>query len=161
MIRLEKFIISIAEKANWVSAASVVIMMVLTAADVILRFFRMPIPGTYEIVGLLGTVTVSFSLGYTSIEKGHIAVDFLVQKFNVKTRLAINAVNNFIGMVFFGIIAWRCVLYAQSLHKVGEVSLTIQMPTYPFVYGIAVGSVLLCFVLMVEFIQSLRGVETA
>jgi len=161
MIRLEKFIISIAEKANWVSAASVVIMMVLTAADVILRFFRMPIPGTYEIVGLLGTVTVSFSLGYTSIERGHIAVDFLVHKFNVKTRLAINAVNNFIGMVFFGIIAWRCVLYAQSLHKVGEVSLTIQMPTYPFVYGIAVGSVLLCFVLMVEFIQSLRGVETA
>ena len=39
-----------------IAAISLIVMMVLTCADVIMRAFRKPISGTYEIVGFLAAV---------------------------------------------------------------------------------------------------------
>ena len=36
---------------NGVSAAAIALIMLLTCADVVLRLFGRPIPGTYELVG--------------------------------------------------------------------------------------------------------------
>ena len=45
-----------------VSAAAIVAMMTLTCADVVLRWFRHPIKGTYELVSFLGAIAVSFAI---------------------------------------------------------------------------------------------------
>lgn len=158
MFRFERFINLLSHRFNWIAAGAIVAMMLLTSTDVILRFFRHPIPGTYEIVGLLGAVVVAFSLAYTSVEEGHIAVDFLVQKFPGNVQLFITAMNALISTLLFGLIAWQSILYASELKQSGEVSLTLQTPTYPFVYGIALGCGLLCFVLFLEFIKSLKRI---
>lgn len=155
MVALERFISLVTDRFNWVAAGAVVIMMTITTADVILRLFRHPIPGTYEVVALLGTVVIAFSLAYTSMEKGHIAVEFLVQKLPRKLQTAISAINDLLGTFLFGLIAWQSVLYAADLKRSGEVSLTLQMPTYPFVYGIAFGCGLLGLLLLFECTKSL------
>jgi len=155
MIRIEKIINSLSIKANRIAAASIVAMMLLTTADVILRLFRHPIPGTYEVVGLLGSLVISFSLAYTSIEKGHIAVEFLVQKFSEKAQGVIGAVNALISSTFFGIVSYQSFIYATELMESGEVSLTLQMPTYPFVYGISIGCTFLCIVLIFEILLNI------
>jgi len=80
MARIQKEIARISTGFNTLAGAAVIIMMLLTCADILLRLLRHPIPGTYEMVGFLGTVIISFSLAYTSIEKGHIAVEILVEK---------------------------------------------------------------------------------
>ncbi len=159
MVRIERRINAAAGWMNWISAGALVVMMLLTTADVVLRIFRNPIPGTYEVVGLLGAVVVSFSLGYTSIEKGHIAVEFLVRRFSTRVQTTINAVHELVSLVFFIIATWRSIIYGTELMKSGEVSSTLQMPTYPFVYGIAFGCSLLSVILFIEFIKSIRGVE--
>ncbi len=156
MLYGEKLIHTLANKFNWIAASAVVTIMFLTTADVILRLFRHPIPGTYELVGLLGTVIISFSLAYTSMQKGHIAVEFLVQKLPRKVQLMIAAANDLIGTILFGLIAWQCFIYAVALRQSNEVSLTIQMPIYPFAYGIAVGCGLLCLLLLFEFFTSIK-----
>jgi len=69
MFRFGKIITLLSRRLNWIAAGAIIVMMLLTTADVILRIFRHPIPGTYEIVGLLGAVVVSFSLAYTTVEK--------------------------------------------------------------------------------------------
>lgn len=158
MFHLEKIIQALADKFNWVAAGAVVAMMVLTSADVVLRLFRHPIPGTYEMVGLLGAVVVSFSLAYTSIQKGHIAVEFIVQKLPAKGQALITVVNDFLGFALFALIAWQSVLYALDLTANGEVSLTLQMPIYPFVYGVAIGCGFLSFLLLFNFFKSLQGI---
>lgn len=157
MLRIEKTITATAEKANWISAAALIIMMLLTTLDVILRLFKSSVPGTYEIIGLLGSVVTSFSLGYTSVEKGHIAVDFLVMRFSPKVQTFIGAANAMIAAVLFGIITWQSLLYGIDLFNKGQVSPTIQMPIYPFVFGVAVGCGLLTLVLVVEFMHLLRS----
>ena len=45
--------------------------------------------------------------------------------------------------------------YAADLQAFGEVSMTLQMPVYPFVYGIAVGCWLLVLVLVVRVLKNL------
>jgi TRAP-type C4-dicarboxylate transport system permease small subunit len=141
---------------NWIACAAVVVMMLLSTADVISRVFNKPIPGTYEIIGFLGTVIVSFALAFTSLEKGHIAVEILVEKLPERLQLAIESFNNLLGALFFGLISYQAVVYAFDIKSSGEVSLTIQMPIYPFIFGIAVGCGLLGLLLMADFIKSLK-----
>jgi TRAP-type C4-dicarboxylate transport system permease small subunit len=157
MQRLEKIVNSVSGKSNAVAAAAVVLIMMMIVVDVILRQFRMPIPGTYDLVGLLGSLVISFSLGYTSIQKGHIAVEFLFDKLPGRARSVIGAVNELVGALFFIILGWQSFIYAFRLKMSGEVSPTIQVPTYPFVLGIALSCVLLSLILALNFIREARG----
>ena len=93
------------------------------------------------------------------MEKSHIAVEFLVQKLSASKQRVIMAVNEILSSLLFVMISWRCIIYGSELRNSGEVSLTLQMPTYPFAFGIALGSALLSLVLFVDFLKSLRGVE--
>ena len=153
--RLEKWTARAAEIFNWVAATAITGMMLLTCMDIVLRLFRRPIPGTYEVVGFLGAVFAAFSLGYTSVNRGHIAVDFLVQKLPPRAQTVIDGVNALICAVLFGLLARQSMRYAADLQSFGEVSMTLQMPVYPFVYGIAAGCWLLVLVLAVRVLKNL------
>lgn len=158
-LRIERFVAGLSEKVNWIGAAVLVFMMLLTVADVFGRLFKSPIPGTFEIIGFTGAAVIALALPYTSVMKGHIAVDILVQRLPWLARVIINAVNALVSMVLFGVISWQCVVFARSMKRSAEVSLTLQMPVYPFVYGIAAGCALLSLVLLVELVRQLRGAE--
>lgn len=160
LTKINKQVNSLSLLLNWLSAASIVTMMLLTFFDVVLRLFRHPIPGTYEMVGFAGAVMVSFSLGHTSLERGHIAVDFLVSKFPNKIQLIIDRVNTLVCTGLFSLIAWQSVFYALNTKKSGEVSMTLQMPVYPFIFGIAAGCGLLSIVLLLRFLLSFTPDET-
>ncbi len=135
---------------------AVIAIMTLTVLDVILRFFRYPIPGVYDMVGLLGAVIISFSLAYTSVEKGHIAVDLVIQKLPERSQAVIDVITHFFSILFFLTAAWQCICYGMDIMSSGEVSMTIRVPIYPFVFGTAVGCLLLTLILTVEFIKSLK-----
>lgn len=155
IIRLEQWLRRLADAFNWVAAAAVVGMMLLTCADILLRLFRRPIPGTYEMVGLLGAVFAAFSLAYTSYHRGHIAVDFLVQKLPPRGQTAFEAGNSLVAAAFFAFVARQCIIYGRQLRDVGEVSMTLQVPLHPFVYGIAAGCGLLAAVLLLGGVRAL------
>lgn len=155
--RLEKWSTRASEIFNWVAAAAVTGMMLLTCMDIVLRLFRRPIPGTYEVVGFLGAVFAAFSLGYTSANRGHIAVDFIVQKLPSRVQTIVDAVNAAVCAALFGLLAQQSMRYAADLRSFGEVSMTLQMPVYPFVYGIAAGCWLLVLVLVVRFLSDLAA----
>jgi TRAP-type C4-dicarboxylate transport system permease small subunit len=147
-----------AARLNWVAAAAIVAMMLLTVADVVLRLFRMPIPGTYEMVGFLGAAIIAFSLAYTASEKGHITVDVLVQLFPKKGQAFIDALNELIGAAFFGLIALAGMEAASEIKNAGEVSLTLELPIHPILYGIAAGCAFLASILLRDFFASLKRV---
>ena len=157
--RIDYWISTVAAVANQLAAAAVVGMMLLTTADVILRFFRCPIPGTYEIVSFLGAVMISFSLAATSINRGHIAVDFLIKKLPPKAAGFIDRVNTVICAVMFILITRYLLLYAADARRVGEVSMTLQIPVYPFIYGIAAGCAVLCAVFLLQIVRPFAETE--
>jgi TRAP-type C4-dicarboxylate transport system permease small subunit len=142
-----------------VAGGFVLAMMLLTTSDVVLRLFRNPITGTYDMVGLLGAAFVSFALAHTSLEKGHIAVDFLVRKLPPRPRRLIDAGTELLSLGLFILVCVQSLRYAGRLRRMGEVSLTLRAPLHPFVYGIAVGSGMLCLVLLLRAAASLRALR--
>jgi len=150
-----RWLATLSRGLNALAGAAVAAMMLLTCADIVLRLLRRPLTGTYELVGFCGALAVSFALAQTSIDRGHIAVDFLVQRFPPRVRAVVEAVNSLVAAALFGLVAWQAVGYAASLRRAGEVSMTLQLPVYPIAYGIALGCGVLCLVLLSRTVESL------
>jgi TRAP-type C4-dicarboxylate transport system permease small subunit len=66
----------------------------------------------------------------------------------------IESITTIFGLFFFSLIAWQCVIYANELRRSGEVSLTLELPFYPFVYGISFSAVVVCFILLSDLFKS-------
>ena len=154
----ERIATNLARKLYWVAGTAIVAMMLLTCADVILRYFRRPIPGTYELVCFLGAVAVAFAMAHTSVERGHVAVSIVVRLFPKRIQDLIESITGSFGFAFFALIAWQSVIYANDLRAYGEVSLTLQLPFYPFVYGIGFSAAAVCLVLLADLFKSLMKV---
>jgi len=160
IIRINQYVSKLATAVNWLAAAAIVLMMMITTIDVVSRMFRVSIPGTYETIGFLGALGIAFALPYTAAQKGHIAVDFLVQRFSRPARIMVNIFNSTLALLLFSAIAWQCIRYGESLRASGTVSATLEMPVYPFVYGVAAGCLLLCPVLIMDLLLQFKGVES-
>ena len=154
----ERIATNLARKLYWVAGTAIVAMMLLTCADVILRYFRRPIPGTYELVCFLGAVAVAFAMAHTSVERGHVAVSIVVRLFPKRIQDLIESITGSFGFALFALIAWQSVIYANDLRAYGEVSLTLQLPFYPFVYGIGFSAAAVCLVLLADLFKSLMKV---
>lgn len=154
--RITSWIAQAARRINYISCAAILAMMLLTCSDVVLRLLRKPIPGTYELVSYLGAIVVAFSLAYTSVEKGHIWVELLTEKLPRRARRIVEGLGSLAGAVFFALAAWQCAVYGNDLKAGGEVSLTLEMPTYPFAYAIFLGCAALTLVLVFEAFQDIR-----
>jgi len=152
---LEKISNKLARMLFWVAGLSIIIMMLLTCADVALRFFRMPIPGTYELVCFMGSVAVAFAIAHTSALKGHVAVSVVINLLPKRFQLLLECITNGLGFILFLLISWQSVLYADTLRSTGEVSLTLQLPFYPFVYGIGLSAAAVCLLLLADLNRNL------
>jgi len=142
-----------------IAAMAIVAMMSLTCADVILRMFRRPIAGSYEIVSLLGAIAVSFAVAHTLAERGHVAVSLIVQLFPKRLQGIIESIISIFGIILFGLIAWQSVLYGMDCQRSGEVSLTLELPFYPVIYGVALCAVVVCLVLLVDLANAVAKVK--
>jgi TRAP-type C4-dicarboxylate transport system permease small subunit len=138
----------------WIAGCFLAAMIVLTCANIVLRLVWGPVRGTYELMGYFGAVMMAFTLGYTQIRRGHIAVDILVGGFSKKTRRILNGVNCFTCMIFFALVAWQISKYATTLWKTGEVTETLRIIYYPFTYSVALGCAALSLVFLTEFLKS-------
>jgi TRAP-type C4-dicarboxylate transport system permease small subunit len=152
---LEKWVIRVSYGFNVAGGICILAMMFLTCSDVFLRIFQRPITGAYELVGFLGALFVSFSLAHTSFQRGHIAVDFLVQKLSDGARVMILCINDLLGSLLFGLIAYQSMVYGSKLKSAGEVSMTLKLPVFPVVYGIGLGCGLLSLLLLVAVLSHL------
>ena len=144
---------------DMIAATAIVAMMTLTCADVVLRFFRKPITGTYEIVAFLGALTVSFAVAHTSAEKGHVAVNLVVRLLAKRTQGIVELTIAVLSFFLFALIAWQSVLYGISSQRAGEVSLTLEFPIYPIIYGVALGTGAVCVVCLVDAIEAVKKVR--
>lgn len=142
---------------HWVAGICLVSMMLLTTADVILRAFRHPILGAYEIVGFAGALVIGLSMPYTSWVRGHVYVDALLVRFSKGPRVILRVATRFMGVGLFAVLAWNLMKYGLDLRAAGEVSPTLQLKFYPVVLGFALAALLQSVVLICDLVQVVRG----
>jgi TRAP-type C4-dicarboxylate transport system permease small subunit len=152
-----KTINGISRFLNIIAGISLIFLMLLTITDVILRGFKSPVPGTYEVVAFAGAVVIGFSMPLTSWLRGHIFVDFFILRFSQKGRDIFNIVTRCLVGVLFFLIGWNLIKYGIDLQKSGEVSLTLQMPFYPIAYGVGVCCFIQCLVMVCDIVKISGG----
>lgn len=133
-------------------------MMGLTSSDVVLRyFFNRPIKGSYDIVGLLGAVTIALSIGYTQLNGRHVATEFIQFIKSRAIQGVVRTVGCLLSIGMYAILAWQCGSVGAQFRAAGRVSDTVQIPIYPLLYIVALGCAVNCLVLLVDLFRSLLG----
>ena len=133
-----------------------VIMMMLTATDVVFRYiFNRPIAGSIELVEYMMAVLVSFGLAYCALEGSHVSVDLVVNTFSEKTQAVIECITSFISLGLFILVTWQSVIYISDNFYSGLESPVLLIPTYPFIAVLAIGFAVLCLVLLMNFFRNL------
>jgi TRAP-type C4-dicarboxylate transport system permease small subunit len=130
-------------------------MVALTCTNILLRTLWVPVQGTFELMGFAGALVTAFALGYTQIKKGHISVDVLVETFSPKIKRILVFINNVICCAFFGLAAWQLAVKAGTLEATGEVTETLGIIYYPFIYAVALGCFVLALVMLTDIARQI------
>ena len=157
---MERLLNGVGRLSRWINVIAglaITFIMLLTVVDVILRTFRRPIVGTYELVAFSGAVVVGFAIPLTSWLRGHIYVDFFTAKLPKTLRSTFNLITRAMGIALFLLIGWNLIKVGMDLQQSGEVSLTLQLPFYPVAYGVAVSCFVQCLVLLTDMAKIARG----
>lgn len=130
----------------YVACASLMVMVLVTSAEVVLRIFRLSLTGAYDIVKIAAAITIAAALPYTTAIKGHVAVEYFFHKLGRRGRIVVDALMRLGGMALFGLLAWGCVDYGNSLRAKGEVSMTLQLPIFWVPYVLATSCALVVLI---------------
>ena len=137
---------------DFVAGSVLVLMMLLTVVDVILRYLGRPIPGTYELVSLAGAVVIGFAIPRTSWDKTHVTVDFLVDRY-AERRGIFDVTTRVFSLFLFLLLGWNLVVMGTSLAKTGEGTLTLCLPIYPIAYLLGICCFAECLVLVADIVK--------
>ena len=141
----------------YVSCAALFIMLLLGFGNMFFRTVWIPIKGSYELIGFLGALVASLPLGFAQIRKSHIAVDIVTDRYPIRMQHTVEAISYLVCAAFFLITAWKTASWGNIIRHSGEVSETLRIPYYPFVYAVAAGFVILSLALIVDTIVLILG----
>lgn len=121
----------------WVAGVSLMVMILVTSAEVVLRVFRLSMTGAYDLVKIAAALTIAAGLPYTTAIKGHVAIEYFFHKLGRRGRAVVDAAMRLVAIALFSLLAWGCVDYGNSLRSKGEVSMTLQLPVFWLPYVLA------------------------
>ena len=145
----------IARLLNIFGVSMGLIMVLIVTANVIGRYlFRRPLIGTVEVEEFMLLVLVFFGIGYAQTKKRHVSIATLVDRLPQKAQLVINNVTYLPSLIVFSLITWQSLVMAKKYWIKGVSSLFLEVPLSPFLCIVAVGTAVLCLVLLSDFIFS-------
>ena len=138
---------------KYIALWTLALMMFLTFVDVLGRYvFNSPVPGAGELIQFMMGIFVTFSVVYTAHQKSHIGVDLVINRFNKNTRKIIGCITSFISLFIFIFITWQTIVSISDEFHSNLTSAVLYIPVYPFIAASAFGFVILCLVLLADFI---------
>jgi len=154
--KFERFNRRLSGLFEWIGLAGILLMMVITCIDVVgAKVFLWRLFGAIDIVMLSQIVAIAFAASMALILGRHIQVEFFVARLPRLAQAVINSIVTLLGLGLFIVIVWRLCVLGYSFQTSGEYSATAKIPYYPFAYGIALASIPVCLVFLLEFLKSL------
>lgn len=139
--RLARCLRGIDALAGFTVSLALFVVMVLTTADVVSRYFlSRPIAAALELTEALMAVIIFAALPLVSARGTHITVDLLEMAMGERVSLYLDAVVQFVCALAIGVVAWRVFVRAAQLHGYGETSAVLMYPVWPTAAIVALGS---------------------
>jgi len=141
----------------WMSAIALVVIMLLGTVDVLLRVvLQKPLLGTYEITQFLMVFAVFGGLVYAAMHDGHVTIDWIAMVLPKRILAIVNSIACFLGILLFASVAWQSMIQGNELLRKGQTSFVLGIPLYPFLWVVALGSIVLALVLLSKLRDSIR-----
>ncbi len=119
-----------------VAAAVLVLLVLLTIADVGLRYLlALPIRGAHEVTQVMMLAIVMLSLAFCETQGGHIRVDVLDSLLGRRGRRLVDALTALLAAAALLAMAHRAVLRALDAREYGDASSFLELPLWPH-YGV-------------------------
>jgi TRAP-type C4-dicarboxylate transport system permease small subunit len=139
-----------------VSMVALVVIILVTLVDVIMRNLGHPIVGSMEIVSFLGAVVIGFAIPYASWKRVHVYVDVVLEKLKPSHRKVFDSATRCLGIALFVFIGTYFIVYGLDLRRTHEVSPSFKLPYYPIPWGLAVASFLQSMTLIADLVKITR-----
>lgn len=154
--KFEKFCRLLCRWFEWIGLTALFVIVFITCIDVIgSKLFRMPVFGAIDIVMLSQLVAISFAAASALILGSHIQVEFFVLILPRRVQAVIESIILLFGLALFIMIIWRLSVFGYSLQTGEETSDAARIPLYPFAYSIALASIPVCLVLLLQFFNAI------
>lgn len=143
----------ICEKASACGMFFFLLMVVITALDVFLRyFFSKPLSGTVELTEFFMVIVFFTSVAYAQWTGGHIVMDIVTAKISKKSQDLLSVVTTFWSVVTVGACLWAMISYASTCELYSPV---LSLPIAPFVWFASAGCTLLLLTLIHDFLAAI------
>jgi len=149
-VRLLRRIVSV---LGVVAGAAVVAMIAVTCVDVVGRLFGWPLKGTYDIVMMLGAITIAGGLPYTTGCKGHVAIEFFWQRLSRRGRIVVDTLSRLITISMFSFLTWRFIQYGAELRTSGQGTATLGWPVFWLAWLMALCTGVMTLVILYHLIH--------
>jgi TRAP-type mannitol/chloroaromatic compound transport system permease small subunit len=156
MQKLFTIIGDINESMAKIIAVGPIVMAVIVAYDVVLRYaFNAPTEFALEVNEFL-LLTISWlGGGYVLKHKGHVNVDILYRIFPTRTKAIIDMITSILFFSFCGVLLWKgceVSLYSFQSHQATQI---MKLPLFFFNILIPLGAFLIMIQGVVQFVQNL------
>ena len=140
-----------------IAMAAIAAMAILTVADVALRYgFNRPIAGSYELVGFLAGVGLSFVLPALQSKGGHIVVDLLIRLAPPPLARGLKIAALALALFFFALLSWRLTVNMQAIFWSGQVSDILRIPIWCVYAVVTVGPAVTAAVCLDQLLQLVK-----
>ena len=145
--------------AAHVAGVVLVLLMLLTTADVVGRyFFNSPINGVFDLTHFAVSMMTYLGLAYCGYRGAHVVIELLYDKLPAAARRGLDRLINLAGCVLFGLIAWRTAVQAVDVREMGEASQMMELPFFPLYCLVVLGAGLFAWVMALRvFVPEPRG----
>lgn len=131
----------------------VLAMTAVTCLDVALRQFGRPLVGAYDMVRIAGGLTLAFALPVTTAVKGHVAIEYFFHKLGRLGRAIVDTLMRLLQLAAFAAAARECARHGGKLLASGEVTPTLQWPTYWVAWVLSAGCILTALVTLYHMVH--------
>jgi TRAP-type C4-dicarboxylate transport system permease small subunit len=158
MGKFDKFVNSSSKWLNVIAGFGMFYVFIVSFADIIMnKVFKDPINWAFDSIGLLAVVAIAAAIPQVQIGRGHIEIEFIEKRLGPILRKIVNLLINLLSILIWIIVAWRSFVYGQDILRSGEVSMSVGMPIFPFIWFQGLCAVFVVFVLMLQTIKISRA----
>ena len=149
-----KLVDALSRVISYLAMAVVAAMMLLTVADVFMRFsLNQSITGTVEITKYM-MVCLLLGMALCALQRRHIKVDIVMNRFRPRIQAVVDGVTYLAGLVIVAVFAWQgfeAALYALSYDRRSSM---LSIPDFPFHILLVLSFAMLFLVIVPLFIKS-------
>jgi TRAP-type C4-dicarboxylate transport system permease small subunit len=151
---LRKFLQPVTRVMDVIGITVLVLMVLMLVYSVIMRKFFTPVTGAGELSEYGLVITVFMFIAGNYLRHDAMCMDTYVEKLPRKGRWMVEGIVQIVNVVILGLVTYRLFVQANTVRSMGQHSTILDIPSSPFVYIAAVGSVVLTVVYVVYLLEA-------